>query len=128
VTVSYSDVLGGWPDPGLTNIDADPAFDDPQFFLRLLPSSPCRDAGTNLFVAGIVDDFEGTTRPQGPAYDMGAFEYADAVVCADADSDGWTDCDGDCDDSDPDVNPGMNEKGQRKNDGKDNDCNGVIDG
>ncbi|MEZ4241161.1 MAG: putative metal-binding motif-containing protein [Myxococcota bacterium] len=41
----------------------------------------------------------------------------------DADGDGWTVLAGDCDDSDPEVAPGLDESC----DGKDNDCNGVID-
>ena len=44
------------------------------------------------------------------------------------DGDGWTVAGGDCDDNDPQVNPGKNEKGPRRKDGKDNDCNGIIDG
>ena len=34
---------------------------------------------------------------------------------------------GDCNDLDPQINPGSNEKGARAKDGKDNDCNGLID-
>ena len=37
---------------------------------------------------------------------------------------------GDCDDSDATINPRGNETTPKKNrhDGKDNDCNGVVDG
>lgn len=48
--------------------------------------------------------------------------------CTDADGDGYCEEIDDCDDSDPKVHPGMNEKGPRRRDGIDNDCNGIIDG
>jgi len=48
--------------------------------------------------------------------------------CTDADGDGWCVEDGDCDDDDPLVNPGMPDKGKYGRDGKDNDCNGIVDG
>lgn len=41
----------------------------------------------------------------------------------DADGDGWTVGDGDCDDNDPHTYPGAFEH----QDGKDNDCNGMVD-
>jgi parallel beta-helix repeat protein len=53
---------------------------DPQFFnpgaydFHLLPSSPAIDAGITL--AYVIDDFDGTPRPQGLGYDIGAFEYS----------------------------------------------------
>lgn len=49
------------------------------------------------------------------------------VACTDADGDGVCLEDGDCDDGNADVYPGFNEKGRRRNDGLDNDCDGVID-
>ncbi|GLQ30027.1 S8 family serine peptidase [Litoribrevibacter albus] len=49
------------------------------------------------------------------------------LACTDADGDGYCEEIDDCDDTDPKVNPGMNEKGPRRNDGIDNDCDGVID-
>jgi PKD repeat protein len=38
----------------------------------LTGSSPCIDAGTNV---GINKDFQGSTRPQGSGYDIGAYEF-----------------------------------------------------
>lgn len=48
--------------------------------------------------------------------------------CTDLDGDGVCVEEGDCDDTNASVYPGFNEKGKRRNDGLDNDCNGVIDG
>jgi hypothetical protein len=59
---------------GLTNAAYQPS---PGAFgtgvIRLLPSSPARDKGATL--AEVSDDFFGTPRPQGVAYDIGADEY-----------------------------------------------------
>jgi hypothetical protein len=41
-------------------------------------SSPCKDSGTG--VGAPTDDIEGTARPQGAGYDMGAYEYAAALT------------------------------------------------
>jgi V8-like Glu-specific endopeptidase len=52
-------------------------------------------------------------------------------TCTDADGDGYcsTATGGtDCNDNDSTINPGRHEKGKFGRDGKDNDCNGVIDG
>ncbi|MFH1738914.1 MAG: right-handed parallel beta-helix repeat-containing protein [bacterium] len=47
ITISYSDICGGWPGEG--NIDTDPLFvhpwDGENADLHLMPSSPCVDAG-----------------------------------------------------------------------------------
>lgn len=40
---------------------------------HLLSTSPAKDAGTTL--ADVTDDLEGTSRPQGVAYDVGCYEY-----------------------------------------------------
>jgi hypothetical protein len=39
---------------------------------RLLPNSPCIDAGTDM---GIMTDFDGNPRPQGAGFDIGSFEF-----------------------------------------------------
>jgi hypothetical protein len=75
LTVTYSDVEGGWTGTG--NIGDQPG-DDPLFAdaeLRLSASSPCIDAGTSQGAPG--KDLEGSPRPgAGTAgYDMGAYEW-----------------------------------------------------
>ncbi len=97
ITVEYSDIQEGWPGTG--NIDADPMFVDPDNGdLRLLPGSPCLDAGDNTAVPkGIDTDLDGNPRFVGngtpPVVDMGAYESQDPqippVPCvADIDLDG----------------------------------------
>ena len=49
---------------------------------QLAPGSPARDAGVTI--AGVSRDRAGTSRPQGPAYDIGAYE----ALAADAPDDG----------------------------------------
>jgi parallel beta-helix repeat protein len=52
----------------------DPLFvDGPKGDYHLRPASPCIDAGAAL--AGLVNDFNGTPRPVGPGFDIGAFEF-----------------------------------------------------
>jgi len=70
ITVTYSDVKGGWPGEG--NIDADPLFVDPSSDnYHLQASSPCIDAGT--YSGAPPDDLDGNPRDEFP--DMGAYEY-----------------------------------------------------
>ena len=70
ITVTYSDVQGGWEGEG--NIDADPLFVDPgNGDFHLQPDSPCIDAGTPD--GAPTDDIEGNPRDEFP--DMGAYEY-----------------------------------------------------
>lgn len=70
--VSYSDIQGGYP--GIGNIDADPLFIAPESQnYRLSENSPCIDAGTDSGAPST--DLEDNTRPQGGAYDIGAYEY-----------------------------------------------------
>ncbi|MEK7407294.1 MAG: choice-of-anchor Q domain-containing protein [Acidobacteriota bacterium] len=67
--------FGNGPGPGFlqNNVNADPRFaalaaND----LRLQAGSPAIDAGVNTQIS---TDFNGIARPQGSAYDIGAFEY-----------------------------------------------------
>lgn len=89
LTVSYSNIEGGWP--GIGNIDAGPLFVDPgSGDYRLQPTSPCIDAGDNAAVPkGIDTDLDGNPRfvddpntpdtgnspDGGPVVDMGAYEF-----------------------------------------------------
>ncbi len=80
--------------PGLNDLQADPQFvNRATGDFRLLATSPCIDAGTNLFAAAA--DFDAVPRPlDGNAdgiarCDLGAFELAHAHV--DADGDGMSD-------------------------------------
>lgn len=58
-TVSFSCVEGGWHENGSNNIDADPMFISPgNGDYRLLPGSPCIDAGNNWGVPVDADDFD----------------------------------------------------------------------
>jgi hypothetical protein len=65
ITMSYSDVQGGWPGDG--NINANPLFVDPgNGDFRLSPGSPCIDAGNNAAVPLDeldLDDDGNTTEP-----------------------------------------------------------------
>jgi len=76
ITITYSDVQGGWEGNG--NIDADPCFVDPDNEdYHLHPNSPCIDAGNNEAVPGwLAYDFDGYPRIIGTV-DMGAYEYHD---------------------------------------------------
>jgi parallel beta-helix repeat protein len=56
------------------NLEIDPKFVAPgSFDFRLQSSSPAINAGVTLTEVAI--DLDGTSRPQGSAYDIGAFEY-----------------------------------------------------
>jgi hypothetical protein len=107
ITITYSNISGGWPGEG--NINADPCFVDPDGpdgipgteddNLRLHAGSLCIDAGDNNSVpAGITDDLDGSLRfvddpntlDKGngtpPIVDMGAYEGAQGRigVCGDS--------------------------------------------
>ena len=59
-----------------TDIAGNPLFNSipsKQFWLQA--TSPAKDAGTNLASVGVVNDYASTPRPQGIAYDIGAYEY-----------------------------------------------------
>jgi len=62
------------------NIDGDPAFvDEERGDYHLTPLSPCIDMGRDTSPAeygGVTTDFDGDARPYGPAYDIGADEFA----------------------------------------------------
>lgn len=87
ITMTYSDVEGGWP--GVGNINADPLFVQPgSDDLRLSFGSPCVDAGLTAALPGdefdldgdgdfaepIPYDAAGNPRVQGAAVDIGAYE------------------------------------------------------
>jgi hypothetical protein len=92
ININHSNVQGGWPGTG--NIDSDPMCVDPaNGDLRLLPGSPCIDAGHNNAIAGLADtDLDGNPRfvhgPVGvhtgcgePAIvDMGAYEFPNGTA------------------------------------------------
>ena len=70
ITVTYSDIQGGWEGEG--NIDADPMFVDPENGdFHLQADSPCIDRGTPD--GAPPDDIEGNPRDEFP--DIGAYEY-----------------------------------------------------
>jgi len=82
VSVTFSDVEGGWP--GVGNIDTDPLFvdaDGPDDVpgtedddLRLLAGSPCVNGGWG-YVPNLPDtDLDGNARVQACRVDMGAYE------------------------------------------------------
>ncbi|NIM95214.1 MAG: hypothetical protein GTO18_16070 [Anaerolineales bacterium] len=55
-----------------------------------LPESPLIDAGTDLGNQGVINDFNNTARPQGPGYDIGAFEAPTSdLVFADVPLNHW---------------------------------------
>jgi len=87
VSISYSDLEGGWTGTG--NIGSDPQFAMPGYWnnngtasigddywipgdFHLQAISPCVDSGTSSDAPSF--DIEGTPRPQGAGFDMGAYE------------------------------------------------------
>ena len=54
---------------------------------RLKPGSMAIGMGKNLSGTGFSDDFSKTARPQGPAWDAGAYEYSDGLPQGQNDSD-----------------------------------------
>ena len=95
--------------------------------LDIIPAGPAGPSGPT-----------GATGPRGPEGPPGPL----LTPCPDADADGFRDCAsipgcypyggacGDCNDADPAINPRGSETTPKANrhDGKDNDCNGVVDG
>ncbi|MHC4712533.1 MAG: putative Ig domain-containing protein, partial [Planctomycetota bacterium] len=56
-----------------TDLFTDPATND----YTLKSTSPAKNAGTTR--AEVTDDIEGNSRPQGAAYDIGCYEYVEAI-------------------------------------------------
>jgi hypothetical protein len=138
--VAYCDVQGGWSGRGRGGnvvIDADPLFKDVaggKFNLQF--GSPCQDTGSSaLLPLDVADlDWDGNTiealpfdlalRPRtlGIAVDMGAYETpfcGDGICEADESS---CNCPQDCGPA-----PMNEEAALSCNDGKDNDCDGLVD-
>jgi len=63
----------------INTIDAT-SFKDIAIDWKLSETSTAKNAGTDLTLSGITTDILGTTRPQGSAYDMGAYEYSTLSV------------------------------------------------
>jgi fibronectin-binding autotransporter adhesin len=67
------DTGGGTILTGTLNVWGNPAFIDPAVWdYHLAPGSAAIDAGVN---AGVATDRDGTPRPQGSGYDIGAYEF-----------------------------------------------------
>lgn len=92
VSVSYSNIKGGWP--GVGNIDADPLFADPDGpdnipgteddDLRLSLFSPCVDAGDPNYVSEPNEtDLAGNARIVNGRIDMGAHEFQGLIYVDD---------------------------------------------
>ena len=80
ITVTYCDVQAGWP--GVGNIDTDPMFVDVAADdYRLLPASPCIDAGDPAYVALPSEtDLDGNPRVANGRIDMGAYERSSTSI------------------------------------------------
>jgi hypothetical protein len=75
-----------FPGEGRSSVNANPLFRDaPHTDFRLQMASPAVDAGTkdavystffSLYGIDIAKDIAGTPRPQGPRFDLGAYEFA----------------------------------------------------
>src|SRR5262249_33516417 len=100
VTLSYSDIQGGWSGAGSGNIDQDPHFVDPAADnYHLSPFSLCIDAGDNSALSSdILTDLDGLPRfvddpwmpnRSAPPVDMGAYEFQGSSCRADFDGDGF---------------------------------------
>lgn len=71
---TLSEFLAAHSDQETHGLSANPAFRNPGLFdFSLAPGSPAIDRGD--IVTGLTADLLGTTRPQGTAFDIGAYEY-----------------------------------------------------
>lgn len=74
VTISYSDVYGGWAGAGSHNINADPLYSDPwNGNLCPQPGSPCKRTGISTAQNYSNKDILGNSRVSPP--DMGAYAF-----------------------------------------------------
>jgi hypothetical protein len=91
IFIEYSNIHGGWSGEGGDNIDADPLFVDTDGVdnvigtddddLRLLPDSPCIDAGDNSAVPeSVVTDVGGNPRIVNDTVDIGAYEFSIGAI------------------------------------------------
>ncbi|MHC4740757.1 MAG: right-handed parallel beta-helix repeat-containing protein, partial [Planctomycetota bacterium] len=80
ITITYSDVQGGWPGEG--NIDAGPLFvNAPGGDFHLQPASPCINAGDNSSVPpSTTTDLDGSPRIVHSVVDMGAYEFGGQMM------------------------------------------------
>ena len=80
ITITYSDVHGGWPGQG--NINKDPYFALSSGY-HLAIGSPCIDAGDPNYIAGPNDtDLDGNPRVMDGRVDMGAYEQLGTINTA----------------------------------------------
>jgi len=80
-TPSYC-LIEDWTGEGVGNIAGAPLFADPgKGDYRLLPASPCIDAGNNHLAAIFDSDLDGLPRVVWGVVDIGAYEYQHAPRC-----------------------------------------------
>jgi predicted outer membrane repeat protein len=91
IFIEHSDIQGGWSGEGEFNIDAAPLFVDTDGAdnvigteddnLRLLPDSPCIDAGENSAIPeSVVTDLGGNPRIVNNIIDIGAYEFSIRLI------------------------------------------------
>lgn len=66
---------GTAPSADAAPVSGNPSFAVPGSDFHLLAGSPAIDAGVSSLPSFVVDDFDGVSRPQGVACDVGAYEY-----------------------------------------------------
>ncbi len=65
----------------LNSISGDPLYTNPaNRDFSITQNSPARDAGVNTSSEGVFDDIIGVSRPQGSAWDIGAYEYDTGAI------------------------------------------------